>query len=74
MTTENQERIEDLISRDPHVLGGLPVFSGTRVPVRALFEYLEAGDSIATFVERFPDVDRKQASAVIAAAEHHLLA
>jgi len=72
--TETQQRIEDLITRDPHVLGGLPVFTGTRVPVRALFEHLEAGDSIETFVESFPNVDRKQAVAVIAAAGHHLLA
>lgn len=63
-----------LVERDPNVLGGLPVFAGTRVPVRALFEHLEAGDSIETFVADYPDVTPKQAAAVLEAAEQRLLA
>lgn len=63
-----------LVERNPHVLGGLPVFAGTRVPVRALFEHLEAGDSLETFVRDFPDVTLEHAAAVLAAAEQRLLA
>jgi uncharacterized protein (DUF433 family) len=47
-------------SRDPEVLGGTPVFTGTRVPVETLFEYLEGGDSIEDFLEGFPSVKRDQ--------------
>ncbi len=63
-----------LISKNPNVLGGLPVFAGTRVPVRALFQYLEAGDTLEEFLENFPNVRREQAIAVIEAAEATLLA
>ena len=62
-----------IISRDPRVLGGLPVFAGTRVPVRALFEHLEAGDGLDVFLAEFPNVRRSQAVAVIEAAEQRLL-
>ena len=41
-------------------MGGTPVFSGTRVPVQTLFDYLEAGDSIDEFIEGFPSVSRQQ--------------
>ena len=44
----------------PEIMGGTPVFSGTRVPVQTLFDYLEAGDSIDEFIEGFPSVSRKQ--------------
>lgn len=50
-------------SRD--VLGGTPVFAGTRVPVQTLFEYLEAGDSLDDFLQDFPSVKRKQAQEVL---------
>ena len=49
-----------VVSRDPDVMGGAPVFSGTRVPVQTLFDYLEAGESIDEFLEGFPSVTRKQ--------------
>ena len=74
MTEERQTTTREPVERNPRILGGLPVFAGTRVPVRALFEYLEAGDSIETFVENFPDVTTEQAAAVLAAAELRLLA
>ena len=48
------------ISRSPDVLGGTPVFAGTRVPVQTLLDYLEAGDSIDDFLEGFPSVKREQ--------------
>lgn len=49
-----------VICRDPEVMGGTPVFCGTRVPVQMLIEYLEAGDSIDGFLEGFPSVTREQ--------------
>jgi uncharacterized protein (DUF433 family) len=65
--------VRDLISRDPRVLGGLPVFAGTRVPVRTLFEFLEAGDDLDAFLADYPNVRREQALAAIQAAEQRLL-
>jgi len=50
---------------NPGILGGRPVFAGTRVPVSALFEYLADGLSLDYFLETFPSVSREQASAVI---------
>jgi uncharacterized protein (DUF433 family) len=47
-----------LITTSPEIMGGTPVFAGTRVPVQTLFEYLEAGDTIDTFLEGFPTVAR----------------
>ena len=49
------------IERNPDILGGTPVFSGTRVPVRTLMEHLEAGDRLDDFLEDFPTVSREQA-------------
>ena len=54
-----------VIHRDPDILGGTPVFLGTRVPVRILFEYLEAGDSLEVFLDEFPSVKREQAIAAL---------
>jgi len=56
------------ISVDPEVLGGLPVFTGTRVPIQNLFDYLEAGDALADFLRSFPDVNRDQAIRVLEAS------
>ncbi len=52
---------DTLIERNPDILGGTPVFSGTRVPVRTLMEHLEAGDRLDDFLEDFPTVSREQA-------------
>lgn len=46
--------IRSIINRDPDILGGTPVFMGTRVPVTALFDYLEAGDDLDEFLDRLP--------------------
>ena len=54
-----------VVQRDPEILGGTPVFMGTRVPVRILFEYLEAGDSLEVFLDQFPSVRREQAIAAL---------
>jgi uncharacterized protein (DUF433 family) len=56
---------QSVIHSDPEVLGGVPVFAGTRVPVRALIDYLEAGESLDEFLEDFPSVKREQAVAVL---------
>ena len=56
---------DDLIDRSPDILGGTPVFAGTRVPVRILMEYLEAGDRLDDFLQGFPSVSRDQAVAVL---------
>jgi uncharacterized protein (DUF433 family) len=52
---------DKLIDRDPDILGGTPVFSGTRVPVRTLMEHLEAGDRLDDFLDDYPTVSRAQA-------------
>ena len=52
---------DTLIERNPEILGGTPVFAGTRVPVRTLMEHLEAGDRLDDFLEDFPTVSREQA-------------
>ncbi len=61
------------ITVDREVLGGIPVFTGTRVPVQNLFDYLEAGDSVADFLESFPDVARPQVIAVLEASKTSIL-
>ena len=54
-----------LIQRSKDVLGGTPVFSGTRVPASTLFDYLEAGDRLDDFLKDYPSVSRKQALNVL---------
>lgn len=54
-----------VIHSDPEILSGTPVFLGTRVPVRILFEYLAAGDSLEAFLDAFPSVGKDQAVAAL---------
>jgi uncharacterized protein (DUF433 family) len=56
---------QSVIHSDPDVLGGAPVFAGTRVPLRALIDSLEAGDSLNEFLDDFPSVTREQAVSVL---------
>ena len=56
---------DEPIDRNPDILGGTPVFTHTRVPVRILIEYLEAGDRLDDFLQDFPSVSREQAVAVL---------
>ena len=58
-----------IVSSSPEVLSGVPVFTGTRVPVHTLVEYLAAGDSIDDFLEGFPTVSREQVIAFLSRAE-----
>jgi uncharacterized protein (DUF433 family) len=53
----------DIVTSDPEILGGTPVFAGTRVPVDSLLAHLKAGDSIDTFLTDFPSVSRSQVEA-----------
>ena len=64
--------LDRFIEKDPARMGGVPVFRGTRVPVKSLFDHLEAGDSLDLFLEDFPGVTREQAQAVIEIAGRHL--
>jgi uncharacterized protein (DUF433 family) len=57
--------LKDLITIDPEILGGQPVFKGTRVPVETLFDHLEAGVSLEEFLEDFPTVTKEQAIATL---------
>jgi uncharacterized protein (DUF433 family) len=61
------------IHSDPDILGGTPVFIGTRVPFQTLLDYLEAGDPLDEFLEDFPTVSREQAVAALEAAKDLLL-
>jgi len=64
---------DDLITVDPDILGGTPVFRGTRVPVKTLFEYLENNYSLDEFLECFPTVTRGMARRILARSESALL-
>ena len=61
------------ISRNPDILGGTPVFSGTRVPIRILIEHLEAGDRLDDFLDSYPTVSRDQAIEVLETAKIALI-
>ena len=60
---------EDVIETAAEILGGTPVFAGTRVPIRILIEHLEAGDRLDDFLDSFPTVSRSQAIAVLEQAK-----
>src|SRR5882724_10226978 len=63
----------NVISRDQEILGGIPVFAGTRVPVQTLLDYLEGGQSLQEFLDDFPTVERDQAITVLEQLKHILL-
>lgn len=63
-----------VVHSDPEILGGTPVFVGTRVPLRNLIDYLERGHGLAEFLNAFPSVTREQAVAVLEAAHDALAA
>lgn len=62
-----------LITIDPEIHSGTPVFTGTRVPVKTLFDHLEAGDSLEVFLDDFPSVGRELAVAVLEEAHAALI-
>lgn len=63
-----------VVRSDPEILGGTPVFVGTRVPVQALIDYIEAGHSLQEFLDDFPSVTRQVAVAALEQAKGHLIA
>ena len=65
--------LESIVRSDPDVLGGTPVFAGTRVPVKNLVDYLAAGDSLERFLDHFPSVTREQAVAALEVANDLLI-
>ena len=62
-----------LVSRDPEVMSGAPCFTGTRVLVKNLFDYIEGASSLDDFLEDFPSISRDQAIAVLEAARERLM-
>ena len=58
-----------IINIDPEILGGTPVFSGTRVPIKNLFDYLETGENIETFLNEFDGVRREQVIKILEISE-----
>jgi uncharacterized protein (DUF433 family) len=65
--------LSQVFHRDPEILGGTPVFTGTRVPVQNLLDFIEGGDSIDDFLEGFPTVTREQVLGFLEAATEKLL-
>ncbi|HZM89740.1 MAG TPA: DUF433 domain-containing protein [Blastocatellia bacterium] len=65
--------IDLLVEVDPEKMSGTPVFTGTRVPIKNLFDYLEGGDSVEVFLDDFPTVSREQALGIIEASRQLLL-
>lgn len=67
-------KIDTVIFSDSEILDGTPVFFGTRVPIRSLFDHLEGGDTIDDFLEGFPGVKREQVIEVLECSKQRLLA
>jgi uncharacterized protein (DUF433 family) len=63
----------NVIVKDKDILGGVPVFRGTRVPISTLFDYLEAGESLEDFLQGFPTVSRESADAALEEAKELLI-
>ena len=64
----------EIISVSPDIMGGTPVFAGTRVPIQTLLDYLEAGESIDDFLEGFPTVTREQVITFLEEAKERMVA
>jgi uncharacterized protein (DUF433 family) len=74
MPEPNTRTEQRVIHSDPDILGGTPVFVGTRVPVQALIDYLEANHPLDEFLDDFPTVSREQAVAALEEAKNALIA
>jgi uncharacterized protein (DUF433 family) len=73
-TAASEDAIPPVVHSDPEILGGVPVFVGTRVPLRNLIDYLERDYSLDEFLDAFPSVSREQAIAALEAAHEVLTA
>ena len=69
-----QIELPSVVHSDPDISGGTPVFCGTRVPVRSLFDYLEGGETLDQFLDQFPAVSKQQALAALDLARDTILA
>ena len=72
-TSKKEVGLEQLVWTDPERMSGVPCFYGTRVPVKNLFDYLEGGQSLETFLDDFEGVSHEQADAVLRLAMESLL-
>jgi uncharacterized protein (DUF433 family) len=68
-----EQELKDIVHSDPEIMGGAPVFVGTRVPLQNLIDSLEGGESVEEFLEGFPTVKREQVIAVIEAGKLKIL-
>ena len=71
---DSMSQVSSVVAINPEILGGTPCFAGTRVPVKTLFEYIEGGDTIDTFLDQFPSVRREQALQLLEDSRRALLA
>lgn len=69
----SRDNLSKVFHSDPEIMGGTPVFTGTRVPVQNLVDYLEGGESTDEFLAGFPTVKREQVIGFIEAAKENLL-
>ena len=65
--------VDEFVEVDPEKMSGAPCFTGTRVPIKHLFDYLEGGDSLEVFLDDFPTVTKEQTQGVIEASRQLLL-
>jgi uncharacterized protein (DUF433 family) len=68
-----EQELKEIVHSDPEIMGGAPVFVGTRVPLQNLIDSLEGGESVEEFLEGFPTVKREQVIAVIEAGKLKIL-
>lgn len=73
ITPKKEVALEEVVWSDPERMSGTPCFYGTRVPIKHLFDYLEGGQSLETFLEDFEGISREQADAVLRLAMDSLL-
>ena len=71
---DSMSQVSSVVAINPEILGGTPCFAGTRVPVKTLFDYIEGGDTIDTFLDQFPSVRREQALQLLEDSRRALLA
>jgi uncharacterized protein (DUF433 family) len=74
MKRSGKMKLEEIVSRDPEIMSGTLVFTGTRVPAQSLVDYLKAGDSLEDFLDGFPSVRRAQAEAFLELALQSVVA
>ncbi len=74
LTAESKSMASSVIVKNPEILGGVPVFAGTRVPFQALLDYIEGGQTLNEFLDHFPIVSREAAIAALEEAKALVLA